>query len=332
MIPKRMPRIFLVGAMAIGLLATPLTTLAATPNWSGAVVALPRTISPNDIAGYGSYITNGGPSNISQLFVTATYSDATSNAHPNYVKLTLDGADITLTACGSDPLSGPVSCTVGALNSGSTATLVVAYQTSGTADVSGTIAWTSVGLGSGSGDNSRGDVLTGTAITSFNTDGTNFDGGFPTAAQLFQTSQSLGSGNLFGTKFNAAAYEPVSLEDDTTFSTPGAPAGTTFYAGGKGVMLSIDNGVPFGDGVFKKVTVTIYKDAVPKGSNVKNVTVLHYSSVAVNGVYPLLESIGNDCPTSGSITSPCRTVSWDGKSGTWTLEIWINHTSGMKFA
>lgn len=349
MMRKRFTRSLAAGGVGLSLilsmLAIPAVVLAATPNWTGAKAALPATVTPGEWAGYRATISNGGPSNISQLSLKVTFSQpfdaATSwdgSESPVYVNLVNNGVPLPA-ACGETPLSGPLSCTVGALNAGTAASITIAYDTDVPTTLPSTagvkVEWTSVGLGSGDGDNSRGDVLTQTIETVLSADATNFDGGFsPEDDTTYATGQALGTLNLFGTRFTAEnAFTPVALLDDV--NGPACPAGKTCYGIGNAnaIELTINEGTPFG--ALKPVTTTVYKDAVPKGASPNKVTVVHYfdePKLDTNGNPTILfESISAACPKNGAPTSACRTVSWDGKTGIWTITVWIGENGFVKY-
>ena len=349
MIRQRVSTLLTTASLLLSLtavsVALPVSTLAATPNWTGSLETLPPVVAPGAIAGYRATITNPGPSNVSQLSVTAVFSqpyNATTlpatGPNPVYVKLLLNGVELA-GACGTAPLTRPVSCTVGALNTGSTAVLVVAYQTTGTLAAGVTVRWTSSGLGSGGGDNSHGDVLnqffdTNSETpelppTGFNSTA-NFDGAFTTeAGESFATSGVLSSTNQFTTRFTSSdAFVPVSVQDDTTTSAGLAPcpATKTCYGlpGHDAIILNINEGAPLAG--LTPFTIMVYKSAVPKNANVNNVTVVHYFTAPHD---PELELISNDCPAIP--TGTCRSVSWNGKTGVWTIVVYLEDNGVIKF-
>ena len=352
MIRKRLTRALASSGLALALvmtlLAIPMTTIAATPNWSGTLSTLPPTITAGDVAGYRATITNGGPSNISQLTVTVTFSQpyvattaAGTGPAPVYVTVLKDGVTLT-NPCGTDPTdpplpaSGPLACDVGALNANSTAKIIVAYQTDASTNSAGvTVRWTSIGLGSGTGDNSRGDVLTQTfdtanPPTAMGTSSTNFDGGFTTALQTeFATSAVLNATNLFGTTFKAGQYIPVTIEDDADSDL--CPTGKVCYGTDtqNAIVLHINEGQAF-TAPFK-VVIQIFKDAVAKGSSASKLTVVHYFDTPKQPGNIAYESISNDCPKTGTPTSVCRTVTWDGKTGIYTVTVWLFENGVVKF-
>lgn len=343
MTPKRSPRslttVWLALALTLAALGGPAMTLAATPNWTGDLEALPPVVSPGAVAGYRATITNPGPSNVSQLSVTAAFSQPYNPAalpgsgdNPVHVKLFKNGVEL-VGACGAAPLSRTVSCNVGALNAGSNAVLVTAYQTNGTEAPAGvTVKWTTTGLGSGGGDNSHGDVLNqafggDNPPTAFNPTA-NFDGGFTTTAgEPFATGGTLGAGNLFVTSFTAGnAFVPVSVQDDTSF--PQCPTGKTCYgtASSNAVFLNINEGEPFAG--LTPIKVQVYKTAVPSGSSANKVVVVHYYD---EGDPRPPQLISNDCPKGGTPTTFCRTVEWNGKTGVYTITVWLAENGVIKF-
>ena len=345
MVPRRSPRsittVLLALILALAAMAGPAITIAATPNWnqSSSIVGLPPTISVDAAAGYRAKIVNSGPSSIPSLYVSAAFSQpfvATSAAGsgdpPIYVKLTKNGIPL-VDACGPEPPVGAVSCTVGELTAGSTAVLVVAYDTDADIGTSAgvTVRWTTVGLGSGGKDKSRGDALTQTFQTTFGD--ADFDGEFTTEATTeLETNQALNSTNLFGTKFTASGESiPVAIEDDASASFAACPAGKECYgkAGQDAILFSINEGAEFA--ALTPLTITVYKSAVPKNANVSRVTVVHYFTIPPPAPALPYESISNDCPKSGTPTGTCRTVSWNGSLGIWTIVVYLEENGVVKF-
>jgi hypothetical protein len=86
---------------------------AAPPNWDMTVTKLPPSVSPGQPAGYQIDIVNNGPSNISQLYLTADIGDT-----PVYLTTTQ----------GSCAPTG-LLCSFGALNDDGTIQVIVAYAT-----------------------------------------------------------------------------------------------------------------------------------------------------------------------------------------------------------
>jgi hypothetical protein len=163
--------------------------------------------------------------------------------------------------------------------------------------------------------------------TAFNTTA-NFDGGFTILAdELFATSGTPGTGNLFVTSFHAGdAFVPVSVTDDANFAQ--CPTGKTCYGTltSNAVLLSIDEGDPFA--ALTAISVQVYKSALPKGANASKVVVVHYYD-AGDPRPPQL--IANDCPTGVTPTTSCRTVAWNGKTGIYTITVWLAENGAVKF-
>jgi hypothetical protein len=228
------------------MLAIPSMVLAATPNWTGTLKAVPPVIEAGFPAAYEATITNGGPSAISQLFMTSAFSQpyvattpATSGPAPAYLLLKKDGVELT-EACGENPTapaSGALSCDIGSLAAGSSVTLLVAYNTSGTSDAGITVRWTSVGTAT-DGDNSRGDVLTqvfdsnpqtpALPPTNVSDHPTNFGGGFALTAGAFADNAPISATNIVSTALTAPAAAQnlvVTVADqDALTSDPACPA------------------------------------------------------------------------------------------------------------
>jgi hypothetical protein len=332
MIRKRLSRALSTLSIAFALLATtlatPAATLAAAPNWQDAgAVAVPESIKAGKDAGFMATISNGGPSNISQLYADATFSQGTTATFAAaYVKGS-SASDPYVLVPNACTLGISVQCSFGALRANQSARIIVAFPTStdATAPATVSVSWETTGLGStqcvDNGDNSHGDCLTQTASATANTS-PNFDGGFVTTnAESFATNSHFDASNWFATSFKAFKTGiPITLQDDAA-GFP-CPAGEMCYGteGSNAVLLNINGGADFGS--FKPVVVQIYKDAVPNGSNPKNVTVYHEGDAPITA----------DCPKKGNPTSACRTVSWSGKDKVWTIIVWINHNGGMKFA
>ena len=93
---------------------------AATPSWEMDVTELPATVAPGELAGYQVEIRNTGNANIAQVYLTA---DAVPAA-PGAPLLT---AYLVKSQGKCDPVGQKLSCALGALRSGKSATVTVAY-------------------------------------------------------------------------------------------------------------------------------------------------------------------------------------------------------------
>jgi hypothetical protein len=280
------------------MLAIPSMVLAATPNWTGTLDALPPILDPLDdagnatVAGYRATIENRGPSTISQLFVSAAFSQpyeaATAKGDgdaPVYVEIVKNGVPLDVEiACGEDVYDAPLDCDVGALGAKGDVSLTVAYLTDGSDDDAGvTVRWESVGLGSPSGDNSRGDVLFQIfdddadtddidPPTQMSADGVDYSGRFLTAlGAVVDNAPINGASNQAQTKVYApAGFIAVSVEDGDDVDQA-CPTGYT------GCVLQASE-IHVGDGSNQyglfKVEV-IFDKTILSGVNFKKLTVLH---------------------------------------------------------
>jgi hypothetical protein len=295
MIPTRQVRIMLAGLMTLGLvvgaLTAPAVTLAKTPNWSAPDVApaLPATVRAGSLAGFElNFMTN---SNISRLYL--------------FTQETREIAFVSDTDhCNP---SGRLYCTFSGLRRGDEITVVVAYQTTD-ADAGDMVVhfeWNTTGIGSGSSDNSHGDALTPTGtvhvVTSNDPNYLNVNGAFLLAG----IHEPLATGEIGGTNLQSSILYPPTTETAIAASVSDGTEGTCpapFTCFGEATYLTVGNGSP-DYGLFK-VVVTIDASLVPPGTDPSQVGVVHVFDNPPGG----LENITNDCPTSGTPTSQCRTV------------------------
>ncbi len=160
-------------------LIAPGTAAAKTPGWSMTVTPLPGTVSAGAAAGYRVVITNGGKSNIAKLYLT----DSRTESPIAGFTTTSQGS------CGTDAVTGELSCSLGALGSGRSATVTVAYMTSGASPFDVTFEANTSGVSFSDGGTSHGDALTASASTVLSTD-PNFSGGFTLDTSVIQTNDS----------------------------------------------------------------------------------------------------------------------------------------------
>jgi hypothetical protein len=302
MMPTRLTRTLasygLGFSFILSLLLIPSAALAATPNWSGSLVALPPVLDPFDsegqpsVAGYEATIINPGPSTVSQLFLSVVFSQPYEAATPKdtgdaplFVQIQKNGAEVNLElACGQDVYDAPLNCDLGALAAGGDASVTVAYQTDGSDDDAGvTVRWESVGTGSGPGDNSRGDVLglifddntLTTDIlppTQMSADGLNYSGQFLLEDGVVVDNAPInGRSNQAQTIVHSPAeFIAVTVED-------GEGVDQTCPTGYTGCVLQASE-IHVGDGsnaygLFK--VEVIFDKTILVGVNFKKLTVLH---------------------------------------------------------
>lgn len=119
--------------------ALPAGALAATPDWEAgygtdsSAISQPTSgasssaVSAGKKVGFFEWLRNNGPSNISQLFLTATTTPAAPVAGATWAIKDRDGNPIRSGSC---PTATPLNCSFGALNATHTVYVVVAFTTS----------------------------------------------------------------------------------------------------------------------------------------------------------------------------------------------------------
>lgn len=218
-----------VVSLALGALVGPAAVLAAPPNWSMDVVELPDTVSPGNLAGYQVTITNGGPSNVSQLYLTTS----TDN----------DPATAYVAGTGCDPVGEPLFCRLGQLKKGKSVTVIVAYQTPETgATFSLTFEGNTTGASDEDGGTSHGDTVMKTASTDLNPDATNFSGEFLLTPGVVENGQSLTTDNPQTVSVNVPlAHVPATVEDGPGVEPGPCPTGETCAGWAE---LHVNSGLP----------------------------------------------------------------------------------------
>jgi hypothetical protein len=297
MMPKRLSRTLAAGglgfSLVLSMLAIPTVVLAATPNWvSGPTVNLPEIVKEGAAAGFATTITNDGPSNVSQLSVTAFSAqpfeeqaegalvnpgDVDGSAVPVYAAVYKNGTEMA-GACPS-PLASPLICTVaGGLASGGVATLIVAFPTSGTEDIGLHGWWQSNGTGSSfcvAGDNSQGDCLPfHSGATTVSDDG-NRGGGFSIADGGTAASDAFSAANPTFTSLKSPAGVKnviLTVADDGAVTNDPACSDCVNLPTSE---LHLGDGSALPTGTFMKVVVEFHKTAL-KGINFGKLTVRHF--------------------------------------------------------
>ena len=256
------------GAMLAAMLIGPATVSAAQPGWEFTNLALlPSAVSPGSSAGYSFTIHNGGSSNISHLYLTDSV-----NAAPTYF------VNSRGTVCQQSPT---LFCSFGALNSGDSIDVTVAYATptSGSAfDV--TFQLNSNGATfSDRGGNSHGDSLNSPKLTTALSSNKNFAGAFSLDTTDVATDPSLSKQNPQSSAVTPPVSKiPVTVEDGlVTFGGAGTdPCGTATLAHciGDWARLNVDNGAagPV------KVTIMLYGKSVPNAATTSNIKLFHEGS------------------------------------------------------
>lgn len=281
----------MLAALAVGPAA------AKTPGWQFInVQTLPETVGANSVAGYRFTITNAGKSNISALYLTDSV-----NAAPEFVWNSRG------TTCDVSP---NLRCAFGALNSGASIDVIVAYRV-GNATFNNTFQLDSTG--DPAGDNqSHGDSLLQAVSTNVSTSA-NFAGSFTLDTSTLQTVGTLGSSNKQTSSVEPPeTLIPVTVQDGITSGVACTIAACSNQLG-EWTSLNVANGKAYSSAF--KVTLTVWKGAVPGGVSADEIDVLHTTDAGTTYV------IAADCPASGPIISECRTVTKVGQN--YRIVIWL---------
>lgn len=273
-------------AMAVSVVGGPVS--AATPNWTmDDVVLLPASVTPGQAAGYEVTIRNGGPSNVSQLFLIAYLGD-TQTAAPNPVYSATTGGTCPNTG-------GTLYCKLGQLKSGKSVTVTAAFTTpTDAATFSIRFEINTTGATTSDGGSSHGDTIQKTGTTSLTND-PDFAGSFVLSTTPVANAQGLSSANPQSTKVNPPTPNiPVTVADGAGVT----PVNCTIACFSQTSEIHVGRGAIF-NGLFK-VEIGIHKDL----------------SQTVNGIYhefdqghtPTAETITAKCPKNGNPNAPCFTV------------------------
>jgi hypothetical protein len=297
MMPKRFTRSLAAGGLGLslilGMLAIPTIALAATPNWATEnTLRLPDIVKQGEAAGFTTTIRNNGPSNISQLSVTAflqqpygapaeaddIVNPGAGQQDPVYAAIFKDGVELE-DACPT-PLDSPLICDVEGLTAGSVATLVVAFPTVGTANIGMHGWWQSNGTGStfceDGGDNSQGDCLAFHSGATEISTSVNRGGGFSIEDADTAASNAFTATNLTFTSLTAPAGVKnviLTVADDGAVLNGGPTCSDCVNLPAS--ELHLGDGSPLPTGTFMKVVVEFHKNAL-KGINFGKLTVRHY--------------------------------------------------------
>jgi hypothetical protein len=297
--PRRVgtwPKIAVLAALT--LLASSIAAggaVAATPSWNMVVTPLPSQVAPGDVAGYRVVISNTGSSNISQVFLTNALvtKDGLESADPAQI---LDTVFVTTSQGTCDPVGERLDCTLKAIKSGKSATVIVAYDTDlATSQLRVIFEANTTGVAGDNPGSSHGDVLQGIGLTALNGSG-NFGGRFVTAGNsTVANEQALSALNLQSAKVVAPKTGiPVTVADGdqtTPISCPVACWSET-------VELNVDGGTLY-PGLFK-LEIGVHKDL--------SETVHGFYHVFDAGHVPAAEDIVTKCPKNGNPNAPCFSV------------------------
>lgn len=277
---------------------------AKTPGWQFLnVQTLPATVGQNAVAGYSFTIKNGGKSNISALYLTDTTSTA-----PEFTSNTRG------TAC---QLSPTLRCAFGALNAGASIDVIVAYRV-GTTNFANSFKLDSTGDPAG-GNNSHGDSLLRAVSTAVSSNA-NFAGSYTLNTATLQTTGTLGNSNKQTSSVEPPeTLIPVTVQDGITTGVPCTIAACGNQLG-EWTNLNVANNKAYTTAF--KVTLMVYKNAVPGGVDPDEIDVLHTTNAGTTYV------IAADCPASGPIISECRTVDKVGQN--YRIVVWLLQNGSLR--
>jgi hypothetical protein len=300
--------LMLIGAT---LLSTAGVATAATPNWSMHVQPLPGQVTPGANAGYLVTITNAGPSNISQLFLT----NDPSKGNPTYV---LNDPNFP-GAC--SPVGVALLCSFGALNAGQSVTVTIGFTTSGTGSFDPVFEANTSGVSFTDPHRSHGDTLidgtfTGTVLVT----NKNFGGGFTVNGNgsVGNNSQLNGQNKQSEKISHLPAGIAATVQDGSTTGFPCTSDGVVDCSKliGEWSILSVNNGADFSATPTHYFIVQVtFKSGTP-----------HYFVHAPGGNYPNQEDI---LPCVGGVfdgSTQCFT--WD--AGTNTATVYLFHNNPLR--
>lgn len=308
----------LVGAFALAgsltYVAAGAPVSAATPRWYMHVENMPAQAANGDGVAYRVIIGNLGPSNISTL-----YLQTDTQASPTF-------RDMSQGTC-SDPGSGPLKCTLGALNAGSELVVYVGYSAPGSGSSfnpgfnANSNGFT---LSDGPKKTSHGDTLrdsTETA-TSLSASG-DFAGGFSLGHRAVGTNGNLGPKNIQSTLVTPPDDFLVTTVEDgknvTGFDCP-----STYTCFGEWSRLKVRSLTGFDDTVEQfapfQVTLTVRGSAV--SGSLSSLALVHVTDDGVSHV------LTQDLPCGVSGPVGCLTVTQVGNNVVFTT--WVDQNGGFK--
>lgn len=300
---RRLAGVTAAVALVAALGAAPVA--AKTPGWQFLnVQTLPATVGQNAVAGYTFTIKNGGKSNISSLFLTDSV-----NAVPLFVS---NSRGIT---CETSP---NLKCSFGALGSGATINVTVAYRV-GTSTFNNTFQLDTTGDPAG-GNNSHGDSLFAPVSTAVSSS-VNFDGGYVVDDQEYATGGTLGTSNKQTSQVNVSdTLLPVTIEDgpSVTGACTLATGDSCAHVIGEWTALSVP-----GNQNLIKVTLMVLGSTVPKKVGASDIYLLHNGNTG--GTYAIKTICDNiAAPTNAE----CIKVTKVGSN--YKIEAWLNANGTLR--
>ena len=306
----------LVGALALAGSVTYVAAAPATasgPNWSASIDSLPSLVHNGADAGYQITITNGGPSNISQLYMVGTGS-------PTFVGGP-DGADCT-------PAGVTLKCNFGALTGsppGNAVTIIVSYKTPASGN-SFSQAFEANTTGVSLNDKhhtSHGDTLDFTGSTALTLD-KNFGGGFDKDMSTVGNNTSLGANNVQSTQVTPPVVGVIATVQDGTDVTFDCQTSCTKTPFGEWSKVTVGSGGEFldqdGNPILFPVSLMVYGKSLPSGVNANSIQLVH---VLDSGQVDVLST-----PCGATPTLNCLTVTKVGPN--FKITGWVAENGGFK--
>ncbi len=313
----RFPRI--VGALGLaialssGMLAS--TAVASNPaGWLASVTPEPSKVSAGDSAAFLVKFVNQGPSNISQLYLTAaTPKDAT------FI--------VATPSQGTCNTSGPLYCDLGAVNADASAslsdpevTITIVYQTPASgSSMPITFQLNTTGVASDKGNNSHGDAYNLPTSVTLSTSNRDFAGRYIYDSSFYVfTDPSFSHRNPHSTAVTAPGTDmPVTVadQDGSTYACPADIASDCF---GQWSVVSVDSGEPFPATGFQ-VVLGFSHFELHGGVNAGNIQIVHL--ISADPGYELITQADNTCTSATPDVSemPCMIPEQDGNDVIVTL-------------
>jgi hypothetical protein len=330
--PQPVPQEELVSSPGLRRLATVVTTaslaamllgtgaaVASPPGWiASPITKLPPTVGVGSDAGYSFSVTNGGSSNIATFFLVA--AAPTAPAVYAHWKITIDSG-ATLIREGDCPTDAQLKCTLGALNSGQTASFLIAY-TVGSSNFSVDFQANTTGSIQAPNGHNHGDALEWTATTSVSSS-KDFAGGFQLDGGTFTTGDSLGKRNIQSTGVHSTLkLVPVNVTDGYT-SYPGSGTDPCDSLSCVGDWAQISVGTTGTQGPIE-VKILIYGQSVKGNPSLTDFGLWH------DGSNPNPITLSCDDPTAipNGGSKECVSVTMQGNN--YLLDGWLIHNGNVR--
>jgi hypothetical protein len=279
-----------------------LTAARVPPGWSSAAVATPGTVTNGEPAGFVVTFTNAAPNNASQLYLVAATPPGAA-----FVK--------AFPSQGTCNATGPLMCTLGAVNAGASATVTVVYNTPTSGSVMNVIfEFNTTGVAADVNKRSHGDsVRTNPEQTPVNLSSTNnrdFRGRFAWNNSLLniQDDQNLGNKNKQATSVNGPALSaPLSLtvgeQPLGAFACPPAE-GRNRPCFSEWSVLNVGDGAPFDQGFTASAALGHWE--IPSQIDASNVGFVHVKDDGTGAF--VINRCPNNAPPATTDDYPCFTA------------------------